>query len=173
MKAKSHNDLPSLQIPSNVSRIARSFRRLCSDGTFQVIYYHAGVGSTSSRWSRIKGGAFGAGISENIRETYSFICANYVDGDEIILIGFSRGAYTVRAIGGMISDLGLLTREGMEYFYPIFKDMRNWTNPDYKDEFPDLPFPDKPRCEGAADEYRKRLVNVSSAASSVWASTLC
>ncbi|KAK5631920.1 hypothetical protein RRF57_007634 [Xylaria bambusicola] len=110
---------------------------------FQIIYYQSGVGSKLGLVARLLGGAFGTGISEvrysmsstneseNIREAYAFICANYVDGDEIILLGFSRGAFTARSIGGMISDLGLLTRVGQEYFYPIFKDMQNWSNECY------------------------------------------
>jgi len=65
----------------------------------------------------------------------------------------------------MIADLGLLTREGMEFYYPIFKDMENWRTPKYKDPFPDLPFPDKPHGENAEDTYRQRLVEVSSAGS--------
>ncbi|KAI1457654.1 hypothetical protein F4805DRAFT_427667 [Annulohypoxylon moriforme] len=154
----SSNPLPTLQIPSNVTRISRTFKRTCSDGIFQIVYYQSGVGSRSGPIERILGGAFGIGIAENIREAYAYICANYVDGDEIILVGFSRGAFTARSIGGMISDLGLLTREGMEFFYPVFKDMQNWMNPDYKDQFPQIPFPDKPKGPHAADEYRKRLV---------------
>lgn len=60
----------------------------------------------------------------------------------------------------MVSDLGLLTREGMEYFYPIFKDMQNWTNDAYDDEFPTIPFTNKPKGEEAAVVYRKRLIEV-------------
>lgn len=95
---------------------------------------------------------------------YSYISANYVDGDEIIIVGFSRGAYTARAVAGMISDLGLLTRDGMEYFYPVFKDMQNWMNPEYEDEFPELPFPGKPKGPHAQEQYRAKLlqVNISS-----------
>ncbi|KAI1828180.1 hypothetical protein F4861DRAFT_535154 [Xylaria intraflava] len=147
-----------LQTPSNVTRISRCFRRKCSDGTFQIIYYQSGVGSRSGVLDRIFGGAFGIGISENIREAYAFICANYVDGDDIILLGFSRGAFTARSIGGMISDLGLLTREGMEYFYPIFKDMQNWSNDRYDDPFPKIPFTNKPKGADAASIYRQRLI---------------
>ncbi|KAI1212875.1 uncharacterized protein F4807DRAFT_303343 [Annulohypoxylon truncatum] len=154
----SSNPIPTLQIPSNVTRISRIFKRTCSDDTFQIVYYQSGVGSRSGPIDRVLGGAFGIGIAENIREAYAYICANYVDGDEIVLVGFSRGAFTARSIGGMISDLGLLTREGMEFFYPIFKDMQNWMNPDYKDQFPQIPFPDKPKGPHAGDEYRKRLV---------------
>lgn len=93
-----------------------------------------------------------------MRESYSFICANHVTGDEIILIGFSRGAFTARSIAGMIGDLGLLTREGMEFFYPIFKDMQNWRTKDYKDPFPGIPFDNKPMGDNAEEEYRRRLV---------------
>lgn len=157
VKPTSSNPLPTLQIPSNVTRISRTFKRTCSDGTFQIVYYQSGVGSRSGPIERILGGAFGIGIAENIREAYAYICANYVDGDEIVLVGFSRGAFTARSIGGMISDLGLLTRTGMEFFYPVFKDMQNWMNPDYKDQFPQIPFPNKPKGEHAADEYRKML----------------
>ncbi|KAK7754206.1 hypothetical protein SLS62_003783 [Diatrype stigma] len=133
----------------------------CSDGTFQTIFYHSGVGSTPTLLSQLLGGAFGVGIAENIREVYSYICANYVDGDEIVLVGFSRGAYTARAVAGMISDLGLLTRDGMEYFYPVFKDMQNWMDPGYEDEFPQLPFENKPKGPHAKEEYRTRLVQAN------------
>lgn len=94
-----------------------------------------------------------------MRESYSFICANYVDGDEIVLIGFSRGAFTARSIAGMIGNLGLLTREGMEFFYPIFKDMQNWRTKGYKDPFPGVPFDDKPLGDDAEVEYRRRLID--------------
>lgn len=80
-----------------------------------------------------------------------------MDGDEIFLVGFSRGAFTARSVAGMIGNLGLLTREGLEYFYPIFKDMENWNNDDYDDEFPGQPFPNKPKGPNAAAMYRKRL----------------
>ncbi|KAI8963932.1 hypothetical protein F5Y11DRAFT_346006 [Daldinia sp. FL1419] len=158
VKPSSTNPVPTLQIPSNVTRISRAFKRGCSNGTFQIVYYQSGVGSRAGVVDRVLGGAFGIGIAENIREAYAYICANYVDGDEIILVGFSRGAFTARSIGGMISDLGLLTREGMEFFYPVFKDMQNWMNPNYEDPFPQVPFPNKPKGPRAADEYRDMLV---------------
>lgn len=56
---------------------------------------------------------------------YNFICANYVDGDEIILIGFSRGAFTARSVADMIASLGLLTPQGLDHFYGIFDDYEN------------------------------------------------
>ncbi|KAK3944687.1 hypothetical protein QBC46DRAFT_350417 [Diplogelasinospora grovesii] len=148
-----------LQTPSNVTRIARSLKRSCGDSKLQVIDYHAGVGTGPTLGDVIGGGAFGVGVSENIRSAYSFVCANYSDGGEIILVGFSRGAFTARSVAGMIADLGLLTRDGMEYFYPIFKDMENWQTPGYEDPFPGVPFTDKPTGEGAAEKYRQMLLD--------------
>ncbi|TVY38665.1 hypothetical protein LSUB1_G003726 [Lachnellula subtilissima] len=84
----------SLQVPSNVTRIARALKRTGRDEIPQIIYYHSGVGTSSSFIDTLTGGMLGKGISENIREVYSYITANYVPGDEIVLIGFSRGAFT-------------------------------------------------------------------------------
>jgi uncharacterized protein (DUF2235 family) len=48
------------------------------------------------------------------------VCNNYLWGDEIILIGFSRGAYTARVISSLITDLGVLKKHGLGYFFSIF-----------------------------------------------------
>lgn len=57
---------------------------------------------------------------------------NYENGDEIILTGFSRGAFTARSVAGLISDIGLLTKHGLGAFYPIFEDCENQTDEEYK-----------------------------------------
>lgn len=147
----------TLQVPSNVTRISRCFKRRCKDGRLQIINYESGVGTGSNTLDSITGGAFGLGLSERMRETYSYLCANYMDGDEIILVGFSRGAFTARSVAGMVASLGLLTRDGIEHFYSIFSDMQHWNDPDWKDPFPNIPFPDKPKGPNAAAEYRSRL----------------
>ncbi|KAG7111977.1 hypothetical protein HYQ44_010172 [Verticillium longisporum] len=151
----------ALQVPSNVTRISRCFKRTCDDGRVQIVNYQSGIGTGSNTADTLIGGAFGSGISMRIKEAYSFLAANYFDGDEIILIGFSRGAFTARSVAGIISKLGLLTREGVEMFYPIFKDMQNWKSPQggkkYRDKFPDKPFSNKPHGDGAAEIYRARL----------------
>jgi hypothetical protein len=152
----------TLQVPSNVTRISRALEKTSPDGRRQIIYYHSGVGTGSSTLDAISGGLLGVGISENIREVYSFITANYEPGDEIILIGFSRGAFTARSVAGMIRDIGLLTRDGMTDFYPIFKDQENFANDDYHDIFPTIPFSDKPHGRHAAEEYKQRLEQVRS-----------
>ncbi|KAK0736426.1 hypothetical protein B0T21DRAFT_411608 [Apiosordaria backusii] len=107
--------------PSNVTRISRVLCRTCSDGRPQIINYFAGVG-TANGLDQFTGGAFGMGLDQDIREVYNFLCTNYVDGDDIVLIGFSRGAFTARSVADMVASVGLLTPEGLDKFYAIFDD---------------------------------------------------
>ncbi|KAK5132837.1 hypothetical protein LTR08_008552 [Meristemomyces frigidus] len=123
-----------LATSSNVSRICRALFPRSADGIPQIVYYQAGLGSQNNAYSYFIGGYLGSGISENIREAYAFICSNYEDGDEIFLIGFSRGAFTARSIGGLIADIGLLTPKGLDSFYPVFKDWEHQVDPSYQPE---------------------------------------
>jgi hypothetical protein len=77
-----------------------------------------------------------------------------------VLTGFSRGAFTARSVAGFISSIGLLTHEGMDMFYAIFTDSKNWHRDSYRDPFPQVPFPNKPRGAGAAQEYARNLQQV-------------
>ncbi|KLU82158.1 hypothetical protein MAPG_01234 [Magnaporthiopsis poae ATCC 64411] len=113
---------------SNVSRISRVIKRTCHDGTHQLMLYDPGVGTGVLKMDQLTGGGFGMGLAENVRECYNFICSNYVDGDDIILVGFSRGAFTARSIADMIATIGLLTAAGLDYFYKIFEDYQNLGN---------------------------------------------
>ena len=143
------------QAPSNVSRIGWAIKDTSRDGFSQVVHYQAGVGSKGGRISRLVGGATGYGLKSNMRESYNFLAVNWHPGDEIFLMGFSRGAFTARSIGGMIGDLGLLTREGLPWFNEIFEDYEHRSDPNYISEFPDTPFSPK----GNFDEhYVKDLV---------------
>ena len=87
----------------------------------QIIYYQAGVGTGDSLYDQLIGGGTGLGLAEHIREAYGFLTNNYMPGDQIFLIGFSRGAFTARSIAGLISLVGICTKQGMESFYTIFK----------------------------------------------------
>jgi hypothetical protein len=82
-------------------------------------------------------------------------------GDEIILIGFSRGAFTARSVSGLIGEIGLLTREGMKDFFAVFKDSENFKNEGYVDIFPNAPFSSKPTGPNKVAEYAQKLVDVS------------
>jgi uncharacterized protein (DUF2235 family) len=62
-------------------------------------------------WSRWSGSAFGSGLVENVQGAYSYLAENFADGDFVYLFGFSRGAYTVRVIAGLLHNFGLLRPE--------------------------------------------------------------
>ncbi|KIW30846.1 uncharacterized protein PV07_02539 [Cladophialophora immunda] len=136
------------QTPSNVTRIARAVPPVGVDKSTtphqpitQIVFYQNGVGTGSpSLYDRFIGGATGEGLAEHIREAYSFICLNYNPGDEIFLLGFSRGAFTARSISSLINAAGLLTSKGLEYFVQVFEDWEFQQKKDFKTRWPDLPF---------------------------------
>jgi len=102
--------------PTNVLKIARGLAPRAPNGVDQVVYYHQGVG-TGNLTDRVTGGAFGDGMETNVRSLYRFIVNNYVDGDEIYLFGFSRGAFTVRTLAGFMNRVGLLHKDD-EFYTP-------------------------------------------------------
>lgn len=65
-------------------------------------------------------GAFGLGLSANVRAAYGFLAHNYEEGDQIYFFGFSRGAYTARAIAGLVAGMGLLNKRGMDSFHKVY-----------------------------------------------------
>ena len=76
----------------------------------QIAKYMHGVGDSDSFLKKAMGGMFGMGVIARIVRGYTFISRYYEPGDEIHIAGFSRGAYTARALAGMISSVGLLNR---------------------------------------------------------------
>ena len=62
-------------------------------------YLH-GVGDSNNFLAKVLGGGFGEGLITRIVRGYTFVSRNYEDGDKIYLVGFSRGAYTARALAG-------------------------------------------------------------------------
>jgi uncharacterized protein (DUF2235 family) len=95
--------------PTNVTKVALAVAPDDGKGVQQRVFYHDGVGS--SRSERLTGGAFGFGLSRNVRDTYRFIVENYEPGDELFFLGFSRGAFTARSTAGLVRNSGVLRRE--------------------------------------------------------------
>jgi uncharacterized protein (DUF2235 family) len=95
--------------PTNVVKLALAVKKEDSEGVAQQVFYSAGVGTT--RGARIRGGAFGVGLSRNVRECYRFLVENYEPGDRLFFFGFSRGAFTARSAAGMVRNCGILRRE--------------------------------------------------------------
>jgi hypothetical protein len=70
-------------------------------------YLH-GVGDSQNPLVKLLGGAFGAGLIARVVRGYTFLSRNFAPGDAIYLVGFSRGAYTARALAGLVAKQGLM-----------------------------------------------------------------
>ncbi|MGJ0509938.1 MAG: DUF2235 domain-containing protein [Methylocystis sp.] len=109
--------------PTNVLRLFELTRAGDGDGCVQIVDYVRGVGN---RWDeRLTGGGFGLGMSDNIKGAYQFLVSNYEDGDEIFLFGFSRGAFTVRSLAGMIYNVGILRRDKLHLLEEAYAHYRS------------------------------------------------
>lgn len=112
-------DGTSNEIGVNISNVLKLFRIAHKDQA-QHVYYNPGVGTVArlATWARLRqkaltvlGLATGYGLDDNILDAYRYLCATWRPGDRIFLFGFSRGAYTARALAGMIDMIGLLWPE--------------------------------------------------------------
>jgi uncharacterized protein (DUF2235 family) len=114
---------PDQQCPTNVTKLALAVAAQDRDGKEQRTFYHRGVGT--NRWERIGGGAFGIGLSRDVREVYRFLVLNYDPGDELFFFGFSRGAFTARSAAGFVRNAGILRREHadrVDEAYALYRD---------------------------------------------------
>ncbi|WP_160299868.1 DUF2235 domain-containing protein [Belnapia sp. F-4-1] len=80
----------------------------------QFAFYDDGVGTSSFRPLAIVGGAFGYGLGRNVRDLYAFLCRTYRPGDRIYAFGFSRGAFTIRVVVGLVMSQGIVAYDGNE-----------------------------------------------------------
>ncbi|MGP1382704.1 MAG: DUF2235 domain-containing protein [Thainema sp.] len=119
---------------TNVAKFAQAIASIGQDGTPQIVFYDEGIG-TELTSNILSGGAFGRGIDYHIQEAYGFLALNYNPGDEIYLLGFSRGAYTVRSLAGFIYNSGLLKRERINQITEAYENYRDRTlHPDQSPE---------------------------------------
>lgn len=103
--------------PTNVLKLARAIEP-ASNGIKQHVFYDWGLGSYHNK---VSAGTTGKGIHKNILDGYRYIVQNYEHGDKIYLFGFSRGAYTVRALSGLINNCGILKRPDARRIAEAFK----------------------------------------------------
>jgi uncharacterized protein (DUF2235 family) len=111
--------------PNTDSNVIKLYKTLVHNGE-QAVYYRPGVGTMGAptargwvekQWSRLKGLAFGAGLMDAVADAYRFLMNEYASGNNIFIFGFSRGAYTARAIASVLHVFGLL-RPGNENLIP-------------------------------------------------------
>lgn len=87
------------------------------DASQQMVYYQPGVGTYSvpqvvtrvrATFQKYVNMAIANHLSAHVMSGYEFLMQNYRATDKICIFGFSRGAYTARALAGMIHKVGLL-----------------------------------------------------------------
>jgi uncharacterized protein (DUF2235 family) len=109
-------DGTSNEVVGNLSNVLKLFR-IAVKNDRQRVFYDPGVGTiaNATMWGRLAqkaravfGLATGAGLDDNILDAYRFLAETYRAGDRLYLFGFSRGAYTVRALAGFLQTVGLL-----------------------------------------------------------------
>ena len=88
-------------------KIQAFIKATAADGTLQHVHYHDGVGTEGDLIQKLLGGFIGLGLKKIIQDVYEFIVADYAAGDELYIVGFSRGAYGARALAGLIGASGI------------------------------------------------------------------
>lgn len=122
------------------TNVARMFE-IAKKSPKQLTYYDPGVGSMGARamitpWGKAltqaAGMVAGYGIRDNIEEAYTWLAHQYRSGDRIFVFGFSRGAYTARALTGMLRTVGLLYPDAdnmVPYAFKLYAKSGNMPDP--------------------------------------------
>ncbi|KAM0280202.1 hypothetical protein ACHAQH_004159 [Verticillium albo-atrum] len=122
------SDLGDKSSPSNVATFARALSNTGTDAdgqiVNQIVFYHSGLGSGDLPIQAAISGGLGWGLDHDICQVYDFIANNYVPGDELFFFGFSRGAFTVRSVVGLVCDVGVLRGEHMSRFSEMWSAYR-------------------------------------------------
>ena len=99
------------------TNVLKVFRVLNNHADRQVAFYHPGLGtmeaaaaltSVARKATKLLGLAVGYGLERDVGETYAFLMQQFEPGDTLFMLGFSRGAYTVRAVASLLHMYGLL-----------------------------------------------------------------
>jgi uncharacterized protein (DUF2235 family) len=90
------------------TNVWRVFESLDLRSRQQVAIYDDGVGTSSFKPLAVLGGAFGWGLKRNVLDLYTFLCRNYEPNARIYAFGFSRGAFTIRVLLGLVANQGLI-----------------------------------------------------------------
>jgi uncharacterized protein (DUF2235 family) len=114
------------EFAENRTNVIKLYSVLDHDPTKQIAYYHPGLGTMepagaltnfSRKVTKLFGQAIGYGLSNDIRDAYVFLMQEFRDGDQLFIFGFSRGAYTARALAALLHMYGLI-RPGNEALVP-------------------------------------------------------
>ncbi|KAF8066494.1 hypothetical protein FPV67DRAFT_1190302 [Lyophyllum atratum] len=122
------------QFDADNSNIVELFSMLKKDDReHQMCYYQAGIGTYTNpeiatpmmaKFSKTLDEAIAWNLNAHVMDGYEFLMQNYKAGDRICIFGFSRGAYTARALAGMIHKVGLLpacNHQQIPFAYKMFQ----------------------------------------------------
>jgi uncharacterized protein (DUF2235 family) len=108
------------------TNVVKLYSVLQHDPAVQATYYHPGIGTMepagalttfARKGTKLLGMAIGYGLEYDIRDAYVFVMNHFQEGDRLFLFGFSRGAYTARAVASLIRMYGVI-RPGNEPLVP-------------------------------------------------------
>ncbi|KAF7972919.1 hypothetical protein HWV62_16570 [Athelia sp. TMB] len=129
------------QFDDDNSNIVKLFSMLKRDDVKQqLVYYQAGIGTytipeIANPWTaklqKTLDMMVGKNLNSHIMAGYEFLMQNFIAGDKIFIFGFSRGAYTARALAGMVHKVGLLppcNHQQVPFAYKMYKrnDKKGW-----------------------------------------------
>jgi uncharacterized protein (DUF2235 family) len=114
------------EFASNHTNVLKLYRTLVHDPAVQATHYHPGIGTMepagalttiTRKTTKLLGMAIGYGLADDIRDAYVFLMQHARPDDRLFLFGFSRGAYTVKAVASLLCTYGLI-RPGNEALVP-------------------------------------------------------
>ncbi|BDC51211.1 hypothetical protein F183_A35270 [Bryobacterales bacterium F-183] len=125
------------ELADRSSNVVKLCHALVRDEMRQTVFYNPGVGTVPvpelhsglrTFIRKVRGLGFGYGVTNDIKNAYRYLMNTYQPGDRVYLFGFSRGAYTARAVAGMVHRCGLLGRGNeplVDYAYKAYRDEFN------------------------------------------------
>jgi len=128
------------QFKEENTNVVKLYQALELDPRVQVAYYDPGVGTLADpsyktpvgkNINKTLGLAFGYGVIKGVEQAYSYLMEQYEENDRIFVFGFSRGAYTARALAGFIHSCGLLEK-GCQNLIPYAMKLYKTRNMDFK-----------------------------------------
>lgn len=140
-------------VPTNVLKLARAIKPIVNKDETQEVFYDWGIGSY---YDKAVGGVTGRGIEKNVVDCYRYIVQNFSPKDELFFFGFSRGAYTVRSLCGLIRNSGIMKRNDARWIQEAFN-LYKKTGKKYK---PDNPLATAFRKAHSHSKYGIRFIGV-------------
>ncbi len=125
------------QYAATNTNVVKIYAMLDREGNDQLSYYQPGIGTFAPPgvWGKLKRWwvtrldlAIAWLLEDHVTDGYRFLMRYYQEGDRIFIFGFSRGAYTARAVAGMLYKVGLLTQgneELLPFAWDVFKNIKN------------------------------------------------